>query len=57
MIVIRASEEPAQVVPTAVLSGVYKLHNLEEAQTRGLTLFWAHALTEMLEWIDRTRQP
>jgi XamI restriction endonuclease len=32
------------VVPTAVLSGVYKRHNLEQAQRSGLTLFWAHDL-------------
>jgi hypothetical protein len=32
------------VVPTAVLSGVFKRHNLEQAQSRGLTLFWAHDL-------------
>lgn len=46
-----------QVVPTAVLSGVYKLHNLENAQERGLTLFWAHDLQPMLDWIHRTREP
>jgi hypothetical protein len=44
-----------QVVPTAVLSGVYKLRNLENAQRRGLTLFWAHELDAMLEWIESTR--
>lgn len=44
------------VVPAAVLSGVYKLHNLEDAQRRGLTLFWAHSLDgQLLDWIDRTR--
>jgi len=44
-----------QVVPTAVLSGVYKLKNLEDAQRRGLTLFWAHSLHELTGWIDQTR--
>ncbi len=44
-----------QVVPTAVLSGVYKLHNLLDAQERGLTLFWAHDLTPLTEWIHRTK--
>lgn len=43
------------VVPVAILSGVYKLHNLVDAQTRGLSLFWAHDLTELLNWIERTR--
>ena len=40
-----------QVVPVAVLSGVYKLHNLEEAQQRGLTLYWAHRLDDLTAWI------
>jgi hypothetical protein len=44
-----------QVVPTAVLSGVYKLHNLEEAQERNLSLFWAHDVTSLAEWIIATR--
>jgi len=43
------------VVPTAVLSGVYKLRNLEEAQHRGLTLFWAHNLAPLTEWLEETR--
>lgn len=46
----------AQTVPTAVLSGVYKRHNLEDAQRSGLTLFWAHALDDMLDWIEETRR-
>lgn len=44
-----------QVVPTAVLSGVFKLRNLEDAQARGLTLFWAHSLNELTGWIEQTR--
>lgn len=44
-----------QVVPSAVLSGVYKLHNLREAQQRGLTLFWSHDLTPLTEWITKTK--
>lgn len=44
-----------QVVPTAMLSGVYKLHNLVDAQERGLTIFWAHDLQAMTEWIEGTR--
>lgn len=44
------------VVPTAVLSGVYKLHNLADAQHRGLTLFWAHRLPALVEWIESTRK-
>ncbi|MCR8548663.1 XamI family restriction endonuclease [Salipiger sp. P9] len=44
-----------QVVPCAVLSGVYKLHNLLDAQERGLAIFWAHDLDPLTEWIARTR--
>lgn len=44
-----------QVVPTAVLGGVYKLRNLEDAQRRGLTLFWVHKLEEMTGWVEQTR--
>ncbi|MBS1712983.1 MAG: XamI family restriction endonuclease [Armatimonadetes bacterium] len=39
------------VVPTAVLGGVFKLHNLESAQAKGLTLFWAHHLSELTDWL------
>lgn len=44
-----------QVVPSAVLSGVYKLHNLLDAQDRGLTVFWAHDLQSMTDWIANTK--
>jgi hypothetical protein len=44
-----------QIVPAAVLSGVYKLRNLEDAQERGLTLFWSHDLKGMLDWISQTK--
>lgn len=43
-----------QVVPTALLSGVYKLHNLLDAQSRGLTIFWAHDLNALTDWIKKT---
>lgn len=45
----------AQTVPAAMLAGVFKRHNLQQAQTRGLTLWWSHNLDEMLGWIDSTR--
>lgn len=44
-----------QVVPTAVLSGVFKVLNLVQAQTGGLTLFWAHELQELGDFIESTR--
>jgi hypothetical protein len=40
------------VVPAGILSGVFKLHNVKEAQERGLTIFWAHDLDHLLNWID-----
>jgi hypothetical protein len=47
----------SQVEPSAVLSGVYKLRNLDDAQARGLALFWAHSLGELLAYVDKTRAP
>lgn len=45
----------AQTVPAAMLSGVFKLRNLEDAQQRGLTIFWAHNLEAMVAWIESTK--
>jgi hypothetical protein len=44
-----------QVVPSAVLGGVYNLHNLLDAQDRGLSLFWAHDLAPLTAWIAQTK--
>lgn len=43
------------IVPTAVLGGVYKRHNVENAQNRGLTIFWAHRLTDLTDWIEANK--
>jgi hypothetical protein len=43
------------VVPVAVLSGVYDLQMLIDVQARGLTLFWAHDLQALLGWIEQGR--
>lgn len=43
------------IVPAAVLSGVYKLHILQDVQERGLTLFWAHDLSQLTGWIASTK--
>ncbi len=45
-----------QVVPSAVLGGVYKLHNLIDAQSRGLAIFWAHDLANLLRWVEETKR-
>jgi hypothetical protein len=44
-----------QVIPTAVLTGVYKLHNLIDAQDRGLTIFWAHDLKPLTDFLTSTK--
>lgn len=44
-----------QIVPAALLSGVFNLLNLEQAQDRGLALFWGHDLDEVGEFINSTR--
>jgi hypothetical protein len=41
----------SQTVPVAVLSGVFKVRHLEQAQDQGLTLFWAHSLGEMVSFV------
>jgi hypothetical protein len=45
----------SQVVPAALLSGVFKVLNLGQAQERGLALFWAHDLDKLGSFIDSTR--
>lgn len=45
----------ATAVPAAMLSGVFKVHNLASAQADGLTLFWAHHLDAMISFIEETR--
>jgi len=44
----------AQVVPAAALSGVFKVLNLEQAQARGLALFWSHDLDKLGAFIEST---
>jgi hypothetical protein len=44
------------VVPSAVLSGVFKRRHLLRAQDeQGCTIFWAHDITSMIQWILSTR--
>lgn len=44
-----------QVVPATVITGVFKLNKLKQAQGSGLSLFWAEQLDVMLDWIKSTR--
>lgn len=41
-----------QVVPTAVISGVFKVSNLLQAQEAGLTIFWSHDLKRLGKFIE-----
>jgi hypothetical protein len=45
-----------QVVPAAVLGGVYDLRNLMDVQNRGLTIFWTHDLSALTNWVGETGQ-
>lgn len=46
----------SNVVPSAVLGGVFKLHNLRSAQdSDNLTIFWAHNLDAMVAFIEATK--
>ena len=45
---------PRNVVPVAVLAGVFKRHNLEAAQAAGLTIVWAHDLGTLADFVSST---
>ncbi|HEX7324481.1 MAG TPA: XamI family restriction endonuclease [Rhodanobacteraceae bacterium] len=45
-----------QVVPAAVVSGVFKVRNLVQAQESGLALFWGHDLERLGEFVSATRE-
>ena len=44
-----------QVVPAAMLAGVFKVLNLTQAQDRKLALFWSHDLDKLGEFIESTK--
>ena len=45
----------ANVVPTAVLAGVYSTANVIAAQSAGLTIFWSHRIGDLGAFVDSTR--
>lgn len=45
----------SQIVPSAMLSGVFKAHNSIQTQTHGLTIFWTHDLDKLGQFIEPTR--
>ena len=44
----------SQVVPAALLSGVFKVVNLEQAQAQGLSIYWSHDLDKLGRFIEST---
>lgn len=44
------------IVPTAVIGGVFKCEYLEDAQNRGLTIYWAHNLKALTDWLGGIRK-
>lgn len=46
------SKQGDTVVPVALLSGVFGLENLIEAQRQGLYLVWAHNLSDFTAWLS-----
>ncbi len=43
-----------QVITGAVLSGVFKIGNLADAQSAGVSIFWAHDLTPLRDYVQQT---
>ncbi|MBI3973964.1 MAG: hypothetical protein HY332_22020 [Chloroflexi bacterium] len=43
-----------RAVTAAVLAGVYKLRNLEDAQVVGVILFWEYDLAPLAEFLKAT---
>lgn len=44
-----------QVIPAAVLSGVFNPRNLVQAQDKNLVIFWAHRLDDLGDFINATK--
>ena len=44
-----------QVVPAAILAGVYSPGNVVSAQADGLTIFWSHRIDDLGEFVESTR--
>lgn len=43
------------VIPVAVISGLYKINHMLVAQRRGLCIIWAHDLKPLVDFIESTR--
>ena len=44
-----------QIVPGAVISGVFNPANLETAQSEGLSLYWGHRLSDLTNFVESAR--
>ena len=44
-----------QIVPVAVISGVFSAANLRTAQNEGLAIIWSHRLRDLADFIESTR--
>lgn len=44
-----------QIVPVAVIGGVFGPANLEAAQAEGLAIIWSHRLRDMADFVESTR--
>ena len=44
-----------QIVPCAVISGVFNPANLETAQAEGLALIWSHRLDDLADFVEATK--
>ena len=44
-----------QVIPAAVVSGVFNAANLQTAQAEGLVIFWGHRLQDLADFVLSTR--
>ena len=44
-----------QIIPSAVINGVFSPANLETAQTEGLMIIWSHRLEDLTGFIESTR--
>lgn len=46
----------ANVVPSAVLAGVYSPQNILDAQATGLTIFWSHRISDLGAFVEGSRR-
>lgn len=51
-----ASFGTANVIPSAVLSGVFSPANVLAAQTAGVAIFWSHRISDLGDFVELTRE-